>query len=96
MNVSRLKDIGNRILEKGVIVSNFTGDLNLEIHKEKISEALLNQVKALPKVQRDFLTLYIESKVDSAIEKTNKKLDEIKQDIQTIKEEIGCNGGNKN
>ena len=95
MNTDKLKKIGDRIIEENA--SYFTSDI--EIHKDKIAEALLGQVKGLPKVQRDFLSLYIESKVDCGIDRVEKKLDTLIEmqknqsiEINKIKKVVGCNG----
>ena len=95
MNTGELKQIGDRIISENA--SYFTSDI--EVHKEKIAEALLGQVKSMPKVQRDFLSLYIESKVDCGIERVEKKLDTLIEmqanqsaEIAKIKKVVGCNG----
>jgi hypothetical protein len=95
MNTKKLKQIGDRIIAENA--SYFTSDLQL--HKEKVSEALMGQVKGLPKAQRDFLTLYIESKVDCGIDRVEKKLDTLIEmqanqsaEIAKIKKVVGCNG----
>jgi len=95
MNTDKLKQIGDRIISENA--SYFTSDI--EVHKEKIAEALLRQVKSMPKVQRDFLSLYIESKVDCGIERVEKKLDTLiemqanqSKEIAKIKKVVGCNG----
>ena len=95
MNTQKLRQIGDRIIAENA--SYFTSDT--EIHKEKVADALMGQVKGLPKVQRDFLSLYIESKVDCGIDRVEKKIDRLIEmqetqsaEIAKIKKVVGCNG----
>lgn len=67
--------------------------------RDEISEALLNQIKALPSKQRKTLNLYIESKIDYGIGRIEKKIDTLitmqenqSKEIAKIKRVVGCNG----
>lgn len=67
--------------------------------RDEISEALLNQIKALPSKQRKTLNLYIESKLDCGIGRIEKKIDTLitmqenqSAEIAKIKRVVGCNG----
>jgi len=95
MNTGRLKKIGDRLINE----NTYHFDGNGEIDTNKLQEALLKQVKTLPAQQRDYLQLYVESKIDCATHRIDIKLDRIielaetnRQDIITIKKEIGYNG----
>ena len=95
MNTARLKKIGDTIIHENMHRFDSGG----EIDRDKINDAILRHVKVIPEDQRGMLALYIESKVDRAIDRVEKKVDEIlklakgnRKDINHIKITVGCNG----
>lgn len=95
MSIKKLKEIGDSIINEHTYHFDGKG----EIDTEKLQEALLKQVKALPPAQRDYLELYVSSKIDCAAHRIDVKLDRLleisevnSKDILTIKKVVGCNG----